>query len=150
MWYWDVFQYWGYPSLALGAFQRVRYCLSEYPRWEKGFDVTSHGNMLLEVAVSNEKMCWQRHVFKCLCFFTVSLLKGTHNCNSFSFGFEWIFLLADKAARPPPVAPLRGEWCSLSLLPSCWSASQSLSRTGIPNAKAQLAICSLKNELLCR
>lgn len=41
-------------------------------------------------------------------FFTVSLLKGTHNCNSFSFGFEWIFLLADKAARPPPVAPLRG------------------------------------------
>lgn len=119
--YWDVFRYRGYPSLALGAFRRVPYSLSESPRREKGFDVSSHGDVLLEVTASNEKMRWQRHGFKCL-----SLLFPQYPCSRapiavtplFLVWSEWVFLSADKAGRPPPVPPLGEGERGPSLLPS--------------------------------
>lgn len=85
------------------------------------------------VTLSSEKMSWQRQVV-CFSFFFFSTIKTSPNSNSFVFAFELIFLLFF-SVKAPLVAPFWGF-------------------TPLPRAvlgpRAQLTICSLKNELLCR
>lgn len=86
------------------------------------------------VTLSSEKMSWQRQVVCFSFFFFFPTIKTSPNSNSFVFAFEWIFLLFF-SVKAPLVAPFWGF-------------------TPLPRAvlgpRAQLTICSLKNELLCR